>query len=209
MMKSRVEIKLQAKAGLMSNYGLALGSTILYMVVGSVLATVGFGVAAVILAGPLFSFVAWAVLCIYRGQPCSIAEAASRSVEEIGRKIGGYLWMELWIFLWSLVFVIPGIVKTYSYAMTPYILTDMPDIPAKEALKLSMRMMRGHKAELFVFHLSFVGWAILSSFTFGLLALLYVGPYMQIATAGFYDEVKQDAVRRGILVSVQEPYMAY
>lgn len=202
-MKSRAEIKMQAKQALRNNYGTALVVTILYAVAMAVLSAVSFGIASVILAGPLAVALGWSMLCLYRGVACGVGDALNRSFDNVGRKIGGYLWMQLWIFLWSLLFVIPGIVKAFSYAMTPYILADMPNVSAKDALRLSMRMMDGHKGELFVFYLSYIGWAILSSFTFGLLHLLYVGPYMQIAVAGFYDEVKQDAVRRGILIPAE------
>lgn len=202
-MKSRAEIKMQAKQALRSNYGTALVMTILYSVAVGIVSAVSFGIAGVILAGPLAVTLGWAMLCLYRGMPCGVGDAFGRGFDNVGRKIGGYLWMTLWTFLWSLLFVIPGMVKQFSYAMTPYILGDMPNIGAKDALKLSMRMMNGHKGELFVFYLSYIGWMILSGFTFGLLQLLYVGPYMQIAMAGFYDEVKQDAIRRGILLPVE------
>ena len=202
-MINRAEIKSQAKAALSAQYGNVLGMNILYAVIVAVLSSVTVGIAGFILAGPLTAALSWGMLCFFRGNPCSISEAFSRGFDNVGRKIGGYLWMELWIFLWSLLFFIPGIVKSFSYAMTPYILADMPNVSAKDALRLSMRMMDGHKGELFVFYLSYIGWAILSGFTFGLLHLLYVGPYMQIAAAGFYDEVKQDAVRRGILIPAE------
>lgn len=202
-MKSRAEIKMQAKQVLRNNYGTALVMTILYAVAMAGLSAVSFGIASVILAGPLAVALGWSMLCLYRGVACGVGDALNRSFDNVGRKIGGYLWMQLWVFLWSLVFIIPGIVKALSYAMTPYILADMPNVSAKDALRLSMRMMDGHKGELFVFYLSYIGWAILSSFTLGLLHLLYVGPYMQIAAAGFYDEVKQDAIRRGILIPAE------
>lgn len=203
-MINRAEIKSQAKAALSAQYGNVLGMNILYAVIVAVLSSVTVGIAGFILAGPLTAALSWGMLCFFRGNPCSISEAFSRGFDNVGRKIGGYLWMELWIFLWSLLFFIPGIVKSFSYAMTPYILADMPDITAGDALKLSMRMMDGHKGELFVLYLSFIGWALLSGLTFGLLALLYVNPYTQLTFAGFYDRVKEDAIRRGILVQTPD-----
>lgn len=203
-MINRAEIKSQAKAALSAQYGNVLGMNILYAVIVAVLSSVTVGIAGFILAGPLTAALSWGMLCFFRGNPCSISESFSRGFDNVGRKIGGYLWMELWIFLWSLLFFIPGIVKSFSYAMTPYILADMPDITAGDALKLSMRMMDGHKGELFVLYLSFIGWALLSALTFGLLALLYVNPYTQLTFAGFYDRVKEDAIRRGILVQTPD-----
>lgn len=120
-----------------------------------------------------------------------------------GRKLGGYLWMGLFTFLWSLLFFIPGIIKAFSYAMTPYILADCPNVPAKDALKLSMRIMKGHKWQLFVFELSFLGWELLSALTAGLLDLFYVQPYMQSALATYYLEVREEALRTGAITMGQ------
>ncbi len=202
-MKSRAEIKEQAKLILQQQWGTVVVFVVLYLVAFGVLSMAGVGIAALILSGPLTVSLTWAMLTLFRGGSITVTEALTRGFDNAGRKIGGYLWMQLWIFLWSLLFMIPGIVKGFSYAMTTYILGDMPNITAKDALKLSMRMMDGHKLDLFVLYLSFIGWALLSSVTCGLVWLLYAGPYLQLAEAGFYDEVKQDAIRRGILVLVE------
>ena len=120
-----------------------------------------------------------------------------------GRKLGGYLWMYLFTFLWSLLFIIPGIIKSFSYAMTTYILADCPNVCARDALKLSMRIMNGHKGELFVFYLSFIGWGILTCLTAGLLGVFYVQPYLNSALAVYYLEVREDALRRGVITMDQ------
>ena len=120
-----------------------------------------------------------------------------------GRKIGGYLWMLLWSFLWSLLFWIPGIIKAYSYSMTPYILAAYPDVKTKDALRLSMRIMEGHKWEYFVLILSFIGWNLLSLCTCGILEILYVGPYMQTTVVGYQSALLDLAVRNGLVSSGQ------
>ena len=120
-----------------------------------------------------------------------------------GRKLGGYLWMCLFTFLWSLLFIIPGIIKSFSYAMTPYILADCPNVKATDALKLSMRIMKGHKWDLFVFYLSYIGWGILCCLTLGLLALFYVSPYMNSSLAVYYLEVREEALRNGVITMGQ------
>jgi len=120
-----------------------------------------------------------------------------------GRKLGGYLWMYLFTVLWTLLFIIPGIIKGYSYAMTPYILADCPNVKAKDALKLSMRIMSGHKWELFVFHLSFIGWGLLSILTLGLLSIFFVDPYMKSSEATYYLEVREQALRTGVITMGQ------
>lgn len=96
----------------------------------------------------------------------------------------------IFTFLWSLLFFIPGIVKSFSYAMTFYILNDHPEYSATQAITESRKMMHGHKGELFVLYLSFLGWDLLSLLTFGILEIVYVAPYKAAAVAGFYDAIK-------------------
>ena len=95
----------------------------------------------------------------------------------------------------------PGIIKSLSYALTPYILADCPKMAATDALKVSMRMMKGHKWELFVFGLSFIGWILLSALTFGLLQIFFVMPYMNAAFAGYYSERKIAALNEGVVTA--------
>ena len=97
----------------------------------------------------------------------------------------------LYIFLWSLLLLIPGIVKAYSYAMTPYILRDNPELSANEAIDLSRKMMHGHKLDLFCLHLSFIGWSILCLFTCGI-GMLWLMPYMLTSQAAFYQDVRNE-----------------
>lgn len=91
----------------------------------------------------------------------------------------------LYVFLWSLLFVIPGIIANYRYAMTPYILADNPNMTASEAINYSKYMMDGHKGELFCLHLSFFGWSILSAATLNL-GHLALNPYKNAAVTAFY-----------------------
>ena len=99
------------------------------------------------------------------------------------------LWMRirtiLQVFLWSLLFVIPGIVASYRYAMVPYLMADHPEMSVAQAFDRSKAMMNGHKGELFLLHLSFIGWLLLSAITLGLAGLV-VAPYMQFAEGAFY-----------------------
>jgi len=115
------------------------------------------------------------------------------------RKIGGMAWMSLFTFLWSLLCFVPGIVKMYAYSMTPYILDDCPNVTATDALKLSMRMTRGYKMELFVLGLSFIGWHLLGILTCGILNIVYVGPYQHTTTAGYYLELRDKAIANGVI----------
>jgi len=94
----------------------------------------------------------------------------------------------LYIFLWSLLFIIPGIVAGYSYAMTQYILAENPQLTAGEALDKSKEMMLGNRWRLFCLQLSFIGWQILSALVFGIGSLVLT-PYIETATAAFYREI--------------------
>ena len=99
------------------------------------------------------------------------------------------LWMRirtiLQVLAWSLLFIIPGIVAAYRYAMVPYLMADYPDMSVSEAFNRSKAMMHGHKGELFLLHLSFIGWLLLSAITLGLAGLV-ISPYMQFAEGAFY-----------------------
>ena len=99
----------------------------------------------------------------------------------------------VYVFLWSLLLLIPGCIKSYSYAMTPYILKDNPEMKNNAAIEESMRIMNGHKLELFLLDLSFIGWALLSFLTCGI-GFLWLAPYMNMARVNFYEDLKKASV---------------
>ena len=94
----------------------------------------------------------------------------------------------LYTTLWTLLFIIPGIVKSLSYAMTPFILEDHPEMTASEAIKASMKLMDGHKMDLFILGLSFIGWSLLACLTMGI-GYLFLTPYINAAYAAFYRNI--------------------
>ena len=102
-------------------------------------------------------------------------------------------------FLWSLLFIIPGIIKSLAYAMVPYIIYENPNLTPSQALKISDKMTDGAKGDLFVMGLSFVGWNFLSALTGGLVGIFYVNPYIGLAYAGVYDQLKWNAIQDGRL----------
>ena len=108
--------------------------------------------------------------------------------QQFWRFLSATLLMGLFTALWTMLFIIPGIIAAYSYSQTIYILLDHPEMSAFEAIAASKQMMKGHKAELFVLELSFFGWLLLSGFTFGLL-MIWLDPYMQVSKANFYNAV--------------------
>lgn len=107
--------------------------------------------------------------------------------------IGLWILMGLYVFLWSLLLVIPGIVAAYRYRQALYLLLDHPDMRIGECIRESKRLMRGHKAELFVLDLSFIGWALLSAIPF---VSVYTLPYMEGTYAMYYSELRRMDARR-------------
>ncbi len=103
------------------------------------------------------------------------------------------------------LFIIPGIIWTYQYFAVDYILAVRPDISRIEAFNLSKRVMNGHKMDLFVLGLSFFGWYILTAFTCGVLGLFYVTPYVELTNAEFFADVREDALRKGIITENDIP----
>ncbi|MCR5255887.1 MAG: DUF975 family protein [Acetatifactor sp.] len=93
----------------------------------------------------------------------------------------------LYIFLWTLLFIIPGIIKAYQYFLVPYILADNPDMETKEILRLSKETMSGNKFKTFVLQLSFILWDILGAFTLGLLHLFFIYPYKALTYSSLYN----------------------
>lgn len=98
----------------------------------------------------------------------------------------------IYVFLWSLLLVIPGLIKSYAYSMSYYLMADDENLGGNDAITKSKELMKGHKWDLFVLHLSFIGWILLSMLTCGILTVFYVGPYMQMAQLIWYEEnIKQ------------------
>ena len=99
---------------------------------------------------------------------------------------------DLYTLLWSLLLIIPGIVKSYEYRMIPYILGENPDMDKEQAFALSKRMMDGNKWNAFVLDLSFFLWDILGACTIGILTIFYVEPYRRLTNAGLYQALKEE-----------------
>ena len=107
------------------------------------------------------------------------------------RSVWAYLFRGILITLWSLLLIIPGIIKSLSYAMTMYIVKDHPELTVNEAIDLSKDMMYGHKYDLFYLYISFIGWYLLSILTLGI-GTFWLMPYIQTAQASFYEDVKAE-----------------
>lgn len=122
-------------------------------------------------------------------QPAEVKEVAFAYDHGYKNVIKIIFLSRLYVSLWSLLFVIPGIVKSYEYMMIPYLLAENPNMSKEEAFRLSKQMMTGNKWNAFVLDWSFFGWDMLSAFTLGILSIFYVQPYKHLTKAALYEEL--------------------
>lgn len=108
------------------------------------------------------------------------------------------LWKSLWLLLWTSLFIIPGFVKMYAYSQMEYLLLEYPELSVTKALKISVVITRGHKADLFVQDLSFIGWCILASIPAGI-GFLWLIPYMSMTRINAYHAMLKEAVSTGLI----------
>jgi len=145
-------------------------------------------VASLILTGPMQYGLAATTLACARGEKWDIEKTFCGFKENFSGNIVLGLLYFVFIFLWMLLLIIPGIIKSYSYAMAFYIAKDRPNLGASDCLKESARIMNGNKMQLFCLDLSFIGWYLLGALCLGV-GTLFVAPYHQMARANFYAEL--------------------
>lgn len=189
----------QARESLSGRWGLAIGTSVL---VGLVRGALG-ALSMLLLGGPLAQGNGHFYLAISRDTDPKLDDAF-KGFNNFGTSLGAFLLVGIFSFLWSLLFVIPGIIARLSYAMTFYIMADNPAIGAMEAIDESKRMMNGHKWKLFRMHLRFAGLGILCIFTL-FIGLFWLIPFMHVCMAKFYDDIngheeKEEDVSDHILV---------
>ncbi len=195
--------KNQALADLNGNWGTAAVVTLIYLLL-TAFASEGFnffGTPGLIVG----SSVVWHIVCmplsygftvmfldfIRKQDDLTIGKMFEPYARDLARVLTTYLLMYVYIILWMLLLIVPGIIKSFSYAMTPYILKDNPELANNSAIEKSMQMMNGHKMQLFWLYLSFIGWAILSLCTLGI-GFLFLIPYMDASIAHFYEDLKAE-----------------
>ena len=142
------------------------------------------GIAQLVIGGTVQLGYSQYLLKLHDKQPAEFKDLFSQ-FERFGQGFAQTFLRGLYVFLWSLLFVIPGIVKGYAYAMTPFIMADHPELSANEAITLSKDMMKGYKGELFLLDLSFIGWDLLCLLTLNL-GQIALAPYRNAAYAAFY-----------------------
>lgn len=187
-MISRKEIKDLAKKQIEGNLGALF---LCYLIVMLIVGASSFTFIGPIVLAPVFTLSFSMIhLNLVKGKVPEIANIFD-GFKEKGFENSIILWLLIYVytFLWSLLFIIPGIIKGLSYSMSYYILIDNPQMTPMEALKESQRITYGHKWELFVLQLSFILWNLLIPLTFGLISI-YLAPYMQMTNVNFYNKIK-------------------
>ncbi|OTN87802.1 hypothetical protein A5819_000250 [Enterococcus sp. 7E2_DIV0204] len=133
--------------------------------------------------------VQWAAIDNVEGRKFNLKSIFTTFISENGKRtVSANLLVTIYVFLWSLLFVIPGVIKQLSYGMTNYLLKKDPELTAKEAMQLSQALMQGYKLEYLIFSYSFVLWQFATFFSFGL-ASVYVIPYYGVSEVLFFDQI--------------------
>lgn len=207
------QLKKQALFSLKGKWGVAVGLTVIVFLVSfvpqilvDIIASGGFtewmyqdettiigdifGMLFSIATLPLFVAMYWFYLGIAREEDPTISEVFSiyKNSQIALKMIFGSILQGVFIFLWSLLLLIPGIIKAFSYSQMFYLLRDHPELTPLEAISESKKRMKGLKGKYFLMYLSFIGWAILVPFTLGI-GLLWLAPYMETTRATFYNEL--------------------
>ena len=194
MNTENVVLMRMARESLKDRWGLAIGAYLLYIVVMIALQVVPIvgAIAGLIIAGPLMLGVVIFSLRIARNEEARI-EQMFEGFNNFGTALAAYLLMVVFIILWMLLLIIPGIIAALSYSMTFYIIADDPAIEPMQAIDKSKAMMDGYKWKYFCLMLRFMGWALLCILTLGI-GFIWLMPWMQVSMAKFYDDVKANAL---------------
>lgn len=198
MIRSASQMRAAARAALSGKWGGAVLLTLIYMLVmGAVPVAAGYylfngsdSILQFLLLPLSYSFVVAFLENGRNGNEYKVNQLLE-GFYDYKRILLTFLLVGVYTLLWMLLFVIPGIIKSYSYSMTAYILKDNPDLKYNGAIERSMAMMKGHKFDLFYLQLTFIGWGLLCLLTCGI-GFLWLSPYMSSAMANFYENVKAE-----------------
>lgn len=187
------ELMAQARESLRGNWGLAVGTFLVFGIVSSAVQIVPKAgiIGGLIITGPMNVGMAIFALALSRGQRPRLGQIFE-GFRQFGVALGAYLLMTLFVLLWSLLLIIPGIIAAFAYSQIFYIIAEEPGIGPLQAIRKSKELMRGNKWKLFCLQLRFIGWWLLCILTFGI-GILWLAPYMIISLAKFYDDIAPPA----------------
>lgn len=179
-----------ARDSLRGFWGLAVGALVVYFLVFCV---VGFfpvigTIATYIIVGPMTVGAVRFTLSVSRREKPEIGQLFS-GFDRFGTHLVAYLLQTIFVALWTLLLIIPGIIAALSYSMTYFIIAEDSSISASDAITKSKKMMKGNKWKLVCLGFRFTGWFLLAMLSFGI-GFLWVGPYMYVSYAQFYDDLK-------------------
>ncbi len=179
------DLKARAKESLKTTYGTYLLISFIAIIIMS---TVGsFGIFAVVVTGPISVGLSYAFLKLARQMEGDVQDMFFGFNAFVPSFVMQLL-SGIFIFLWSLLFIVPGIIKAFAYAMAPYILADNPEMSGLDAITASKNMMMGHKGRLFGLCLSFFGWFLLCCLTFGI-GFIFLAPWVRASITEFYQDL--------------------
>ncbi len=182
----------RARNALQGKWGLAIGAALLFVlitVVAQEIPKIG-GLISFIIGGPLSIGLYIFSLSISRNQTAKI-EQLFEGFQIFLNAVITYFLLAVFVILWMLLLIVPGIIAAYSYAMTFLIIADNPTLKPLEAISKSKEMMRGYKWKLFCLHFRFIGWFLLCLLTLGIGFFWFI-PYISVSTAKFYDDIKDN-----------------
>jgi len=187
------DLMTQARNALKGRWGLAIGVNVIYYVIifaVQLIPKAGFFI-SIIVGAPLMVGIAGFSLSLARKQEATISQLFE-GIKKFWTCLGTYLLALIFVLLWMLLLIIPGIMAALSYAMIYFILADNDSIGPLEALAKSKEMMRGNRWKLFCLSVRFIGWGILCLLTLGI-GFLWLTPYIYVSYAQFYDDIKPTA----------------
>jgi uncharacterized membrane protein len=193
MMTANRELMSRARELLKGRWGIAVGANAIYLlliILVQGIPHIGW-IAGLIIGGPLILGWTSFFLSFSRRQAVQAARIFE-GFNYFAQALTAYLLMILFILLWTLLFIIPGIVAYLSYSLTFFIMADDPKLDGREAIRKSKTMMQGHRWRLFCLYWRFFGWFLLGVISFGI-GFLWILPYLKTALAGFYNELLREA----------------
>lgn len=188
------EITRRARVTMSGKWWLGVGVALLNFLITQIPANVipGFGgLLALVITGPISVGIALVFLNLVRNRPAEVGQMFE-GFKCFGNALGTYLVSLIFIVLWTLLLIVPGIIASISYSMIYFILADRPDLGPTDCITLSKNMMRGYKWQYVCLGFRFFGWILLSVFLTLGIGLLWVMPYMQASYAHFYDMVRSN-----------------
>jgi uncharacterized membrane protein len=202
------DLMVQAREALRGRWGLAVGGNVIYLILGVLIQCIPLvgWIGGLIIGGPLLLGLAGFFLTFSRKEEAKLSQLFD-GFQNFPRALIAYILMVLFIFLWALLFIIPGIVAALSYSQTFFLLSENPQMEGLDLLRKSKALMRGNRWKLFCLFWRFFGWCLLGILSLGI-GFLWIMPYIQTTMARFYDDLKAvDAppVLEGVLSQPSQP----